>query len=191
MIDAEVRASRRAVVARFRDRLCHVPETLAADDFLALVDWPTAQMAIIMAAASVADGCDLQIYDSRTKTLRIACQRGFSQAFLESFATVDASVASACGVALKIGDPVMIDDVTASPIFAGQPTLRVVLAAGSRAVHSYPLCDDHGGMLGVLSLHYRAAGRHPGQERLAWGAARAMLTARGVGPEFPVLHRSV
>lgn len=174
VIDAEVRVSRRAVLAGFRERLLTVPDTLVAGDFLTLVDLPTLHMAVIIAAAGVADGCDLQVYDPRRKTLRIACHRGFSQTFLDYFATVDATVASACGAALDTGDPVMIDDVTASPIFAGKPTLQVMLDAGSRAVHSYPLRDDHGGVMGVLSLHYRSVGRHPGQERLAWATERAM-----------------
>jgi hypothetical protein len=174
VIDAEVRASRRGVLAAFRHRLRTDPETLVADDFLAVADRPALDTAIIIAAGGVADSCDLQLADPHTGALRIVRQRGFAPSFLDYFASVDATVPSACGTALATGDPVLIDDITASPIFAGQPTLPVMLAAGTRSVHSYPLHDKSGDLLGMLSLHYGTPGRHQGQERLAWAAAQAM-----------------
>lgn len=176
IIDAEIRASRRAIVSRFRHDLRTDARTLATESFLAVADRDVLLEAIIVAARGVgdADACDLQTYDPRTGQLQIAYQRGFSQSFLDYFATVDTDVPSACGTALATGDPVLINDIRTSHIFAGQPTLAPMLAAGTRAVQSYPLRNDHGDVLGMLSLHYRSAGRHPGQELLAWSTARAL-----------------
>lgn len=176
IIDAEIRASRRQILTGFRDRLRTDPATLSAPDFLALADQQTIHQAIIATARGIArpQGCHLQIYDPSTRCLRIVRHHGLPPALLHHFAAVTTKVASACAVALDTGDPVLIDDITRSPIFAGQPTLDVMLAAGTRAVHSYPLHDDHGTVLGVLSLHFHTAVRHPGQELLAWHAARAL-----------------
>jgi len=114
------------------------------------------------ADGGVADACDLQILDRRTWFLRIASHRGFLPAFLEYFAAVDAAVPSACGTALATGDPVLIDDITTSAIFAGRPTLEPVLA-----------------------------GRHPGRERLAWTAAQAMARVEGPSPATAECYRPV
>jgi GAF domain-containing protein len=157
---------------------------LAEENFLALADRTVIQEAIIIAGCGVAnaDACDLQTYDPRTGVLSIAHQRGFRRSFLDYFTAVDADVPSACGTALATGDPVLIDDVSTSRIFAGHPTRDVVLAAGTRAVQSYPMHNDGGEILGVLSLHYRSAGRHPGQEMLAWSAAQALASLVSTAP---------
>ncbi|MBO3737507.1 GAF domain-containing protein [Actinoplanes flavus] len=106
---------------------------------------------------------------------------GLTPAFLRCFAAVP----PAWGTAPATGEPVLIGDVTTSPIFAGQPALAVMLAAGFRSVHSYPLRDEHGALLGMLSLYYRAAGRHPGQGRLAWAATRALTEVRSTSSPSP------
>ena len=45
--------------------------------------------------------------------------------------------------------------VASSQVFASTPGLEVMLAAGSRAVYSYPLLSAAGDPLGVLSFHAR------------------------------------
>ena len=134
------------------------------------------RIALSIAARTVgsAASCDLQVYEPGAGVLRMARHHGFPPEFLDYFAAVDPAVPSACGTALDTGEPVLVDDVTASPIFRGRPTLGVMLAAGTRAVQSYPLRGTSGELLGMLSLHYARPGRHPGQERLAWAAAEAL-----------------
>ncbi|GAA0479099.1 hypothetical protein Ade02nite_40150 [Paractinoplanes deccanensis] len=160
------------------------PDASVADDFLALADRVVVEVAILLAARTVggAAACDLQIYDSGTGGLRIARHKGFTPESLDYFAAVDPSVPSACGTALVTRHCVLIDDVAASPIFRGRPTLDVMLAVGSRAVHSYPLHDSGGTLLGMLSLHYPIAEPHAAQEQLAWaaGLALAEVLPRGV-----------
>jgi PAS domain S-box-containing protein len=48
----------------------------------------------------------------------------------------------------------VIDDVTASPVFVGTPALDVLLSAGVRAVQTTPLVSRSGRLVGMLSTHY-------------------------------------
>jgi len=149
----------------------------------AKVTAPTADrqtlMATVVAAGlttGLADACDLQLYDSSTGTLRIAAHHGFTQDFLTSFATVDATQPTACASALATRQPVLIDDVTRSPIFVGHPTLDYLRAALTRAVRSYPLLTPHGAVYGVLSLHYHQPAPARGAPDLVAIAAAGALT---------------
>jgi anti-anti-sigma factor len=173
-IDGELRATRRILLADLRERLRADPRALAGAEFLAVADTAAVLDAIVLAATVVgaADACDLQLYDPHTATLSVARQRGFTR---ECLAHLAAARPSASATAATTGAPVLIDDIATSPIFAGQPTLDVMLAAGSRAVHAHPLHDGAGQLLGVLSFHYRAARPRRGdRELVAWAAARAL-----------------
>src|SRR5262249_40887932 len=79
--------------------------------------------------------------------LRIAQQRGFEVPFLDFFDAVDHGSAAACGTALKEQARVVVEDVSASPMFEGTPALDVLLAAGVHAVQSTPLVSRSGRML--------------------------------------------
>ncbi|QFZ18941.1 GAF domain-containing protein [Saccharothrix syringae] len=174
IIDAEVRASRLAILRSFHHRLSTDPGTLTTDAFLAVADPEVLRSAIIIAARSRADACDLQVRDPATGNLLLVAHHGFRPDFLDYFAVVDASVPSACGLALATGAPVLVDDVGTSPVFSHQPTRQVVLSAGFHAVQSYPLLDEHGEILGMLSLHYRTPGLRDGHEVLVEAVARTM-----------------
>ncbi len=105
----------------------------------------------------VADFGFIQLHDERTKTLRIAAQRGFEPRFLERFAVVDATSHLACGVALSKCQVVVFEDVEKEPAFA--PCLEEAQAAGYRAVIASPLCDSSRKVVGMLSIHFRAPHR--------------------------------
>jgi PAS domain S-box-containing protein len=106
-------------------------------------------------AVTHADKGNIQLIDYKTGTLRIAVQRGFDEAFLRFFATVDVGGAAVCGGALKSSGRVIVEDVTQSDIFAGQPSLQVLLDAGVRAVQSTPLISgDARRVYGMLSTHF-------------------------------------
>lgn len=148
LIDAEIRASRRDVLEVFRDRLRADPETLVAPDFLALADEQVIRTAIMICAAAAADACALRIRDPNTGTLRLARHRGLSPAVVESLVTDDDE------------RPEEMRD------------------AGFRAVLTYPLQDEQGALLGVLTLHHHTDERRPGHERLVTAAARALARPR-------------
>lgn len=72
------------------------------------------------------------------------------------------------------------NDITDSAIFAGQPTLDVILAVGMRAVQSYPLRTGGGRVLGMLSFHYHQTTPRRGNAELVAGCA-AVVLARVLG----------
>jgi signal transduction histidine kinase len=99
-----------------------------------------------------ADFGNVQLYDPRTEKLKIVAYRGFQQEFLDYFNSVAEGTGS-CGTALKRGERIIVEDVLTDPIFA--PHLKVVIAAGYRAVQSTPLFSRNGEPLGMLSTHFR------------------------------------
>jgi PAS domain S-box-containing protein len=114
-------------------------------------------LAIVDAAIAVtgADMGNIQLRDHDSGALKIVASRGFEDPFLEFFSAVHGGLA-ACGTAMKRGQRVIIEDVAASPVFAGTPALDVMLAAGARAVQSTPLVSRSGRLVGMLSTHHRA-----------------------------------
>lgn len=112
-----------------------------------------------------ADKGNLQLLDQKNGTLTIAAHRGFSKPFLSFFNAVRTEVAAACAEAMRSGERVIIEDVTKSPIFAGQPSLDVLLDAGVRAVQSTPLVSADGMVFGMISTHFDEPHR-PGEREL-------------------------
>jgi GAF domain-containing protein len=109
-----------------------------------------------------ADFGNIQLYDDKTGTLAIVVHRGFSQEFLDYFATVDANDKSACGQALKSSARIIIEDINTDPSYA--PHRAIAAAVGFRAVQSTPLLDRRTGTpVGMLSTHFR--GQHRPSDR--------------------------
>jgi two-component system CheB/CheR fusion protein len=107
---------------------------------------------------------NIQLLDAATGTLTIATQRGFEEPFLEFFANVRAGESSAGGRAVHSGERVIVEDVTQSAIFAGQPSLNILLEAGVRAVQSTPLMNSAARLLGMISTHFDAPRRFTERE---------------------------
>jgi GAF domain-containing protein len=105
-------------------------------------------------ALTAADKGNIQLIDPPSRALVIAVQRGFHPPFLNFFARVSDD-SSACGVAMKRGQHVLVDDVQQSTVFAGKPSLEVMLQAGVRAVLSVPLVTSRGSVLGMISTHFK------------------------------------
>ena len=111
-----------------------------------------------------ADFGNVQLYDAEKATLRIVAHRGVGEEFLNHFACVDAEDTSACGTALKLGQRVVIEDVTKYPPYA--PHLGVAARTGYRGVNCTPLMDrDTGLSLGMLTTLFREPYR-PDEARL-------------------------
>jgi two-component system, chemotaxis family, CheB/CheR fusion protein len=101
-----------------------------------------------------ADFGNIQLFDSATRTLKIVAHRGFNQEFLDYFASVDAGDRSACGLALRSGARIIIEDVNTNAEFAVHR--GIAAAAGFRGVQSTPLLDRNSGQsIGMLSTHFR------------------------------------
>ncbi|MBS0171047.1 MAG: PAS domain S-box protein [Nitrospira sp.] len=99
---------------------------------------------------------NLQVLNRTTGALTIAAHRGFEKSFLDFFAEVRASEKAACGAAMDAHERIVVGDVAQSPLFAGEPSLNVLLAAGVRAVQSTPLISSAGAVLGMISTHFAA-----------------------------------
>jgi PAS domain S-box-containing protein len=85
--------------------------------------------------------------------LRIVAHHGHEYPFLDFFASAE-NVASVCGEATRRGERVIVEDVEASPLFVGTPSLPVLRDAGVRAVQSTPLLSRQGQLLGILTTHW-------------------------------------
>jgi len=97
---------------------------------------------------------NIQLLAPSSDSLRIAAHHGFDKPFLKFFENVS-NEAAACSVALQTGARIVVEDVSTSKIFAGQPSLKVLLDEGIRAVTSTPLVSSKGHTLGMLSTHFR------------------------------------
>lgn len=118
-------------------------------------DLDSALHEVLDAAISLmdADKGNIQLFDARHQTLRIAAQRGFDEGFLRYFSEVDGEHESACGRALRLGQRVVIPDLTSESVSG---TLRQVADnAGYLAVQSTPLLGQNGTPMGMLSTHWR------------------------------------
>jgi len=106
--------------------------------------------------ATQADFGDLQLMDSSSGGLKIVAQRGFENDFLDFFRCVK-DESTACGVALKRRQRVIVKDITRHSIYCGpgsRATLEALLSARVRALHSTPLYNSSGNVIGVLSALY-------------------------------------
>ncbi|MBJ6725773.1 GAF domain-containing protein [Geomesophilobacter sediminis] len=115
---------------------------------------------ILVAAIQItgADFGNIQLLDHATGDLHIAVQRGFPRWWLEYWDAVTQGQ-GACGTALERRERVIIEDVEASPVFAGTPALEIQLRAGVRAVQSTPMLKRSGDPVGMISTHYKTPRR--------------------------------
>jgi GAF domain-containing protein len=114
--------------------------------------------AAILDAAIRATGADfgnIQMLRQDGKSLEIVAQRGFAGEFLEYFSRVHGNQA-ACGTAMASGGRVVIEDVLLDPIFLDPDLQRIMTRANVRAVQSTPVVARSGGVLGIVSTHFRA-----------------------------------
>jgi PAS domain S-box-containing protein len=106
----------------------------------------------------------MQLLDPSSGGLTLAAHQGFERPFLDFFSVVRHQPC-VCSAAMAARERVIVEDVMQSDIFAGSPSLRVLLDAGVRAVQSTPLISSSGKLLGMISTHY-AAPHRPGQREL-------------------------
>lgn len=94
----------------------------------------------------------LSIRNPEREELLAAASVGLGDEFLSLVNRVPAG-AGACGTCMARGERVIVEDTAADPIFA--PYFEASRVAGFRAVHSTPLMDRSGKLIGVLSVQFR------------------------------------
>jgi PAS domain S-box-containing protein len=109
-----------------------------------------------------ADKGNIQLLDPERRVLTIAVQHGFDQKFLDFFRMVSADDDSACGRALRLQSPVVIQDIETDELFA--PYRSVAQAVPFRSVISAPLLRGDGTPIGIISTHFESVHRPTDQE---------------------------
>jgi anti-anti-sigma factor len=107
-----------------------------------------------------------QYYDQDSGILHIVAHQGFDYRFVAFFETVEGRFTS-CGAAAQDLRPVFVDDVAASPIFAGTPELEILLEASVGGVASLPIVSPARTLIGVVSTHQPAPGSWSADHRIA------------------------
>ena len=79
--------------------------------------------------------------------------RGFETPFLTFFGPLREE-AAACGTPLQARERIIVEDVRQSAVFAGQPSLDVLLNSDVQAVQSTRLMSSDGCVLGMISTHF-------------------------------------
>jgi signal transduction histidine kinase len=164
--ERELRATREQLSGELRrmGRLHEVVTILAeSDDMSAILD------AILEAAVEVtgADMGMVQLFHEPAGVLTIVAHRGCERPFLDAFHEVRAQTDCACAQALATRQRVVTEDVRTSPLFAGSPSLAVLLASGVQAIQSTPLLARSGRFVGLLTTHSRAPHVF-GESELRW-----------------------
>lgn len=87
--------------------------------------------------------------------LRLLCQRGFDARATTFWEWVSPGEASSCGVALSTGQRVIVPDVATCDWMAGSEDRVMYVASGVHSMQTTPLIARDGGILGMLSTHWR------------------------------------
>ncbi|HEY4423421.1 MAG TPA: ATP-binding protein [Pyrinomonadaceae bacterium] len=110
-----------------------------------------------------ADKGNVQLLNGDAETLRLVTQIGFDDPFIELFECGHTGD-SACGVALKSKQRVVVENIDNSEIYAGKASLQAMHEADVLAVESVPLVSSEGNALGIISTHFSHAHRPSEQE---------------------------
>ena len=112
---------------------------------------------------SGADKGHIQLCDRESDELKFVAHSGFDESFRDFF-TNSPDGNSAWGVARESHQRVIVEDITESEIYAGKPSLSMMLKADVRAVQSVPLLSSFGQLLGTISTHFSEPHRPSEQE---------------------------
>jgi chemotaxis methyl-accepting protein methylase/signal transduction histidine kinase len=123
---------------------------------------------ILRAAIEITDAVmgNIKEFDE-TGALLVSAQVGFEQPFLEHIEALEIPSDSASSHVDWSRRRLIAEDIATNPLFAGQPSRDVMLAAGVHAVQSTPLVDRSGQLMGMLSTYYSAP-HHFGEIELRW-----------------------
>ena len=109
--------------------------------------------------------------------LKVAASIGFPEAFLEAMQGTLPSGIGASGLCLATREPVIVDDATTDPILASFQ--QAVELGEVRAVHSIPLINRQGKVIGVLCAHFPSPHR-PGLREKRFAEVYARLAADSI-----------
>jgi GAF domain-containing protein len=141
------------LTARFVDQLFSSPSEIMIMDQLA--EWNRQHLDARYASA--------QIYNPRTKCLRVVAQREFAPCLLDQFTDMPiATSGTMCARAARVHAPILVPDVTEDEEWT--PYLSFSEAAGFDGVLSVPLLSKAGDLLGVTSCHFGSRAKPTAKE---------------------------
>ena len=94
----------------------------------------------------------LQLLDEDERRLKLVAQRGFDKEFWHHFESVGAESTCSCGMALKLRERVVIEDLAAQSELAEYAAL--LRGYGVHAVQSTPIHSRGAKVLGMISTHF-------------------------------------
>ncbi len=118
----------------------------------------------------------LSLVDPETSELRIRASLGLAQDFLDLVERLRPG-AGACGACMQRRERVIIEDVERDEVFVEYR--RAAARAGFRAVHSTPLLNRAGQLIGVLSVHFPAPYR-PSEQQVRFTDLFAGLASNAI-----------
>jgi PAS domain S-box-containing protein len=102
-----------------------------------------------------ADVGSMQKYDPERDELRLLATREFPPEAIAFWDRVNRNSGTSCGMALSIGQRVVVPDVECEEFMEGSADLEVARQVGLRAMHSTPLISRTGRLLGMISSHWK------------------------------------
>jgi len=162
VIDVTARKRAEQELAAAKDRLAADLDAMTRLQRIGAVfvregDLPAVLGEVVAAAIAISGATkgNIQLLNQASGNLDLAAQRGFDQTFLDYWDSARPG-AGACGAAMRLGQRVIVEDISNSPIFAGTPDLDAMLQAGVQAAQSTPVMSRSGKLLAVLSTHFPA-----------------------------------
>lgn len=112
---------------------------------------------LLEAAAGVmrSDMASIQMFDERRLELSLLAHKDFHASSAAFWEWVRADSGSTCGGALDSRQRIVVSDVETCDFMRGTADLEAYRRSGIRAVQSTPLISRSGGVLGMISTHWR------------------------------------
>jgi PAS domain S-box-containing protein len=112
---------------------------------------------ILDAAVAImsSDFASMQMFYPERGAFRLLAYRGFTPTAAASWEWVRPETGTSCSAALATGCRSTVPDIELSNFIAGSKELELLRQAGIRAMQSTPLFSRTGGLLGMISTHWR------------------------------------
>jgi PAS domain S-box-containing protein len=133
-------------------QLQHISGQLLQEDQISLLYQQVLDAAITLVHADMGS---LQALVPDRNELLLLTSRGFDPASAAFWQWISVESTSACGVALRTGERVLVFDVESGEFEASPDDMRAFRLSGIRAVQSTPLVSRRGRIVGMFSTHWR------------------------------------
>jgi PAS domain S-box-containing protein len=112
---------------------------------------------ILDAAAALmqSDFASMQRFDTDRGELRLLAYKGFSPSAAAGWEWIGPGSNTSCAVALRTRKRTIVSDVETCDFMAGTADLAVCRDLGIRSMQSTPLTSRGGGLIGMISTHWR------------------------------------